>query len=119
MRSGGTGTSSVPTPGPRCGRSAIADETKPPEPPVHSIDRSVNRATRWEVRMRAATVQLESTSDRRRNLESTERLVRAAADDGATLVVLPERFDLRGRDEDYRREAEPLDGPTVERVRDL
>jgi predicted amidohydrolase len=69
--------------------------------------------------MRAAAVQLESTSDRGRNIESTERLVRAAADDGATLVVLPERFDLRGRDDDYLRCAEPLDGPTVERVRDL
>src|SRR5215212_3682317 len=69
--------------------------------------------------MRAAAVQLDSTSDRRRNLEATERLVRAAAADGATLVALPERFDLRGTDEDYAREAEPLDGPTIERVREL
>ncbi len=69
--------------------------------------------------MRAAAVQLDSTADRGRNLDRTERLVRAAADDGATLVVLPERFDLRGTDDDYLREAEPLDGPTVERVRAL
>ena len=69
--------------------------------------------------MRAAAVQLDSTADRGRNLERTERLVRAAAGDGATLVVLPEHFDLRGRDEDYAREAEPLDGPTVTRMREL
>jgi predicted amidohydrolase len=69
--------------------------------------------------MRAAAVQLESTTDRRRNLEQVDATVRAAADDGATLVVLPERFDLRGTDADYLANAEPLDGPTVERVREL
>ena len=69
--------------------------------------------------MRAAAVQLDSTTDRSRNIETTERLVREAVADGATLVVLPERFDLRGRDEDYVRDAEPLDGPTVTRMRDL
>jgi predicted amidohydrolase len=69
--------------------------------------------------VRAAAVQLNSTADRGRNLITTERLVRAAVDDGATLVVLPEHFDLRGRDEDYRREAEPLEGPTITRMREL
>jgi predicted amidohydrolase len=69
--------------------------------------------------MRAAAVQLDSTSDRGRNLDITERLVRAAAGDGAVLVALPERFDLRGTDDDYVRGAEPLDGPTVERMRSL
>ena len=69
--------------------------------------------------MRAAAVQLDSTADRSRNLEQTDRLVREAAGDGATLVVLPERFDLRGDEDDYARGAEPLDGPTVERMREL
>jgi predicted amidohydrolase len=69
--------------------------------------------------VRAAAVQLNATADRGRNLGSTERLVRAAAADGAALVVLPERFDLRGRDEDYARGAEPLDGPTITRMREL
>ena len=63
--------------------------------------------------MRAAAVQLNSTADRERNLASAEALVRAAAADGATLVALPERFDVRGTPEDYEREAEPLDGPTA------
>jgi deaminated glutathione amidase len=46
--------------------------------------------------MRAAAVQLESTVDTERNLETAERLVRGAAADGAELVVLPERLDIRG-----------------------
>jgi len=36
--------------------------------------------------------------------------VRDAAADGSELVVLPERLDLRGRNEVYEREAEGLDG---------
>jgi deaminated glutathione amidase len=69
--------------------------------------------------VRAAAVQLNSTAERGRNLDSTERLVREAADDGAAFVVLPERFDLRGRDEDYVHGAEPLDGPVMEGMRGL
>jgi predicted amidohydrolase len=63
--------------------------------------------------MRAAAVQLNSTEDKEANLRSAERLVREAAADGAQLVVLPERLNVRGTDDDYAREAEPLDGPTA------
>jgi deaminated glutathione amidase len=59
--------------------------------------------------MRAAAVQLNSNADRGRNLATAEALVRAAAADGATLVALPEHFELRGAPEDYERGAEPLD----------
>jgi deaminated glutathione amidase len=59
--------------------------------------------------MRAAAVQLNSTADRQRNLATADALVRAAAADGASLVALPERFDLRGTPEDYERAAEPLE----------
>jgi predicted amidohydrolase len=59
--------------------------------------------------VRAAAVQLNSNADRYRNLAAAEALVRAAVADGATLVALPEHFDLRGTPEDYDREAEPLD----------
>ncbi len=69
--------------------------------------------------MRAAAVQLESTPDRERNLESAERLVRAAAADGAELVVLPERLDIRGATRDYLEGAEPLDGRPVSWAREL
>jgi predicted amidohydrolase len=69
--------------------------------------------------VRAAAVQLNSTADRGRNLNTAVRLVGEAAAAGATLVVLPEHFDLRGRDDDYLRDAEPLDGPTIGAMRDL
>jgi deaminated glutathione amidase len=59
--------------------------------------------------MRAAAVQLDSTADRDRNLAQAEALVRAAAEDGATLIALPERFDVRGEPADYERAAEPLE----------
>jgi predicted amidohydrolase len=59
--------------------------------------------------MRAAAVQLNSNADRHRNLARAEALVRAAAADGATLVALPERFDLRGTPDDYERGAQPLE----------
>ena len=65
--------------------------------------------------MRAAAVQLNSKADIRRNLATAEALVRAAAADGATLVALPERLDVRGTTEDYERAAEPLE--TSEAVR--
>ena len=42
--------------------------------------------------MRAGAVQLTSTSDLDRNLETADRLTRAAARDGASLVVLPEKW---------------------------
>ncbi len=69
--------------------------------------------------MRAAAIQLDSTAERGRNLATTDRLVRSAASDGATLVVLPERFDLRGTAEDYVHGAEPLDGATITGMREL
>jgi deaminated glutathione amidase len=69
--------------------------------------------------MRAAAVQLNSTDNRDRNLDTAERLIRAAAADGAELVVLPERFNLLGASEDMVAGAEPLDGPTLRWAADL
>ena len=69
--------------------------------------------------MRAAVVQLDATEDRDRNLRTAERLVRGAAADGADLVALPERLNVRGSHELYAREAETLDGPTVSWARGL
>jgi deaminated glutathione amidase len=69
--------------------------------------------------MRAAAVQLQSTTDTEQNLASAERLVRAAAADGAELVVLPERLDIRGGASDYLDGAQPLDGRPVRWARTL
>src|SRR5689334_20866908 len=63
--------------------------------------------------MRAAAIQLNSRGNKEANLREAERHIRAAAADGAALIVLPERANVRGTDDDYAREAEPLDGPTA------
>jgi deaminated glutathione amidase len=68
--------------------------------------------------VRAAAVQLQSTEDKDRNLEDADRLTRAAAGDGAELVVLPERLDIRGTAADYAAGAETLDGRAVTWARD-
>jgi predicted amidohydrolase len=69
--------------------------------------------------MRAAAVQLQTTTDTEQNLASAERHTRAAAADGAELVVLPERLDIRGAAPDYGAGAEPLDGRPVSWAREL
>ena len=63
--------------------------------------------------MRAAVVQLNSTGDKDRNLETAERLVRDAARAGAELVVLPEKWNVLGSGDVLAEGAEPLDGPTL------
>jgi deaminated glutathione amidase len=60
--------------------------------------------------VRAAAVQLNSTEDKDRNLATADRLTRAAAADGAELVVLPEKFNVLGTHEHYRQGAEPIEG---------
>lgn len=63
--------------------------------------------------MRAAAVQLNSTRDPKANLAAADAGVRAAAADGAELVVLPEKWNVLGSGADLRAGAEPLDGPAV------
>jgi predicted amidohydrolase len=69
--------------------------------------------------MRAAAIQLNSTGDRPRNRAVADRLVRAAAADGATLVVLPEKWSVLGTPEQLAAGAEPLDGPSIAWAREL
>jgi deaminated glutathione amidase len=63
--------------------------------------------------MRAAAVQLSSTPDRDRNLEAADRLTRAAAAEGAELVVLPEKWPVLGTPKQTAAGAEPLDGAAL------
>ncbi len=67
--------------------------------------------------MRVAAVQLNSTEEKDRNLEVAERLVRAAAADGAELVALPEKWNLLGGGEELLIGAEPLEGPSLTAAR--
>ena len=63
--------------------------------------------------MRVAVIQLNSGANVADNLERAERLVRAAASDGASLLCLPEKWALLGPGEVVAAGAEPLDGPIV------
>jgi len=63
--------------------------------------------------LRVAAVQLNSTDQKARNLEVAERLVRAAAADGAELVALPEKWNLLAGGEALLAGAEALDGPSL------
>jgi predicted amidohydrolase len=67
--------------------------------------------------LRAAVVQLNSTNDKVRNLASAERLVRAAAADGAELIALPEKWNLLAGGEELLAGAEALDGPSLSAAR--
>jgi predicted amidohydrolase len=67
--------------------------------------------------VRAAAVQLNSKGDKDRNLATAERLVRAAAADGAEFVALPEKWNLLGGGEELVAGAEPLDGPSLSAAR--
>jgi len=69
--------------------------------------------------MRAAAIQMNSTGDRPRNRATAERLVRAAAEDGAALVVLPEKWNVLGTPEQLAAGAEALDGPSILWAREL
>src|SRR3954447_20071900 len=69
--------------------------------------------------MRAAAVQLNSNENKDRNLAAADELTRAAAADGAQLVVLPEKFNVLGTHEHYEQGAETLDGPTTTWAREL
>src|SRR3954453_21824786 len=69
--------------------------------------------------MRAAAIQLNSNEDKERNLAQADELTRAAASDGANLIVLPEKFNVLGTHEDYERGAETLDGPSISWARDI
>ena len=67
--------------------------------------------------MRVAAVQLNAGADRTANLAAADRLTRAAAADGARLIVLPEKWTAMGSDEDLRAGAETLEGPAIEWAR--
>jgi deaminated glutathione amidase len=63
--------------------------------------------------MRAAAIQINSTNDVERNLQAADHHVRAAAADGAQLIVLPEKWSVLGTGADLRAGAQPLDGEAI------
>jgi deaminated glutathione amidase len=69
--------------------------------------------------VRVAAVQLNSTADPSANLASAERLTRAAAADGAKLIVLPEKWTAIGSDEQQAAAAQTLDGEALAWARQI
>jgi predicted amidohydrolase len=64
-------------------------------------------------------VQMTSTPDRARNVETALRLVNEAADLGARLVALPENFPYMGPEDGRRASAETIEGPTLGALREV
>lgn len=58
-------------------------------------------------------MQLNASADAAANLAVADRLTRAAAADGASLIVLPEKWTAMGSEEQQHAAAEPLDGPAL------
>ncbi len=63
--------------------------------------------------MKAAAIQLNSGADVDANIAAADELVRAAAAEGATLVVLPEKWTVMGSPEDLRAGAQTLEGSAI------
>lgn len=63
--------------------------------------------------MRVAAIQLNSTDEKAANLASADRHVRAAASEGASVIVLPEKWTVIGGKEKLLCGAELLDGPAI------
>jgi deaminated glutathione amidase len=68
--------------------------------------------------VKAAAVQLNAGADFGANLATADRLTRAAAADGARLIVLPEKWTAMGSEAELRAAAEPLDGRAVSWARE-
>jgi predicted amidohydrolase len=63
--------------------------------------------------VKAAAVQLNSGADVEANIAAADGHVRAAVADGATLVVLPEKWTVMGGPEDLRAGAQTLEGSAI------
>lgn len=63
--------------------------------------------------MKVAAIQLNSTADQVANMAAADRLTRAAAADGARLIVLPEKWTAMGSDEELLAGAETLRGAGI------
>ena len=67
----------------------------------------------------AAAIQMTSTAEVERNLDTAERLIEVAARRGAHLVGLPENFGFLRSEGEPIPEAQALDGPWVRRMSEL
>ncbi len=66
----------------------------------------------------SAAIQLNSGSDVEANIAAADTHVRAAAADGATLIVLPEKWTVMGSPDELRAGAQTLDGSAISWARE-
>ncbi len=64
----------------------------------------------------AAAVQMRASPSKGENLDKAAKWIRIAAERGASLVVLPEVFNWRGKRTEEPLQAETIPGPTSERM---
>ena len=69
--------------------------------------------------LKVAAIQMTSVNDKKDNLEKAERFICVAAREGAEIVALPEMFNFSGKLSEKKENAEPIPGPTVNRLREL
>src|SRR3954469_6763889 len=112
IEAGGTATPAACTDAPRRGFTPSLNRGVDRPACIRLTGQSIS-CREGSPRMRAAAVQLNSNEDKERNLASANELTRAAAADGAQLVVLPEKFNVLGTHEHYVQGAETLEGPTI------
>ncbi len=67
----------------------------------------------------SAAIQLNSGSDVEANIAAADTHVRAAAADGATLIVLPEKWTVMGSPDELRAGAQTLDGSAISWAREI
>lgn len=63
-----------------------------------------------------AAIQLDTQADKEKNLRKAEALIDEAAARGARLVGLPEYFNYLGPESEEPAQAEPIPGPTIQRL---
>jgi len=68
--------------------------------------------------LKVAAVQLNSSAALAANVAAADRLTRAAAAEGAQLIVLPEKWTAMGGEEQLRSSAQGLDGPAISWARE-
>lgn len=66
--------------------------------------------------MKIGLCQMNTQDKKSKNVEAAEAAIDRLADQGADLVVLPEMFHFLGPDEEKPENAEPIPGPSIDRL---
>lgn len=69
--------------------------------------------------MRIAAIQMNSGAQKQQNLDTATRLIRKAAESGASFIGLPENFAWMGPEPERDQNAENVDGPLLSQMAEL